>query len=122
METSEQAESGSPFQQRVFVILLFACFLLASVLSAAQKDTAVKRRLVNSTAPSYPTLARSMALAGVVKIDAIVAPDGSVKTVDIKGGHPVLAQAAANTVRQWRWEPTAHESHELVEIRFAPSE
>ncbi len=43
-----------------------------------------------------------MALQGTVKVEALVAPDGSVKTVDIKGGHPVLAQAAVNTVRHWR--------------------
>jgi len=60
-----------------------------------------------------------MALEGVVKIDAVVAPDGTVKTVEIKSGHPVLAQAAVNTVRRWRWEPSAHESHELVEVRFS---
>jgi outer membrane biosynthesis protein TonB len=63
-----------------------------------------------------------MALTGVVKVDALVATDGTVKTVDIKGGHPVLAQAAANTVRQWKWEPAPHESHELVEVRFAPAD
>lgn len=63
-----------------------------------------------------------MALAGVVKIDAVVAPGGTVKTLDVKGGHPVLAQAAANAIRQWKWEPASHESHELIEIRFSPPE
>lgn len=61
-----------------------------------------------------------MALQGVVKVDALVAPDGTVKSVEIKGGHPVLAQAAANTVRRWKWEPALRESHELVEVRFSP--
>ena len=73
-------------------------------------------------AAPYPVLARHMALSGIVKVDAVVAPDGTVKTLDVKGGHPVLAQAAANTIRQWKWEPAAHESHELVEIRFSPPE
>jgi TonB family protein len=63
-----------------------------------------------------------MALQGTVKVEALVAPDGSVKTVDIKGGHPVLAQAAVNTVRRWRWEPAARESHEVVEVKFSPEE
>jgi TonB family protein len=61
-----------------------------------------------------------MALQGAVKVEALVGPDGSVKSVEIKGGHPVLAQAAANTVRRWKWEATAHESHELVEVKFSP--
>jgi TonB family protein len=104
------------------LLLFLAFFPPASQWSAAQTDAAPKRKLVNHTEVSYPSLARSMALTGVVKVDALVAPDGSVKTVNIKGGHPVLAQAAMNTVRQWKWEPSPHESHELVEIRFAPPE
>ena len=86
----------------------------------AQQEAASKRRIVDRAAPAYPPLARSMALEGVVRVEALVAPDGSVKTVDIKGGHPVLAQAAQNAVRHWRWEPAAHESHEVVELKFSP--
>jgi TonB family protein len=63
-----------------------------------------------------------MALQGVVRVEALVAVDGSVKDVAIKGGHPVLAQAAVNTVRRWRWEPASHESHEIVELKFSPEE
>jgi len=36
-----------------------------------------------------------MALQGIVKVEVLVEPDGRVAAVDIKGGHPVLAQAAA---------------------------
>jgi TonB family protein len=98
----------------VFAIALF----LVPFRSHAQDS--VKRRLMDRVAPSYPTLARSMALEGIVKVEALVAADGSVKTVDVKGGHPVLAQAAANAVRRWKWEAASHESHELVELKFAP--
>jgi TonB family protein len=61
-----------------------------------------------------------MALAGTVKVETLVAPDGSVKTVDVKGGDSVLAQAAANAVRRWRGEAPAHESRETVELQFPP--
>jgi TonB family protein len=121
MNTRHTAEFRLPSQRRALVVFFVAMFLSVSVLSTAQKDLA-KRRIVNSVAPAYPQLARSMALSGVVKVDALVAADGSVKAVDIKGGHPVLAQAAANTVRRWKWETTTRESHELVEIRFSPPE
>jgi TonB family protein len=100
--------------------------LLAAMLwfspSHLQAQDSGKRRLIERSTPAYPTLARNMALEGVVKVDALVAPDGSVKNVDIKGGHPVLAQAAANAVKRWRWEPAPRDSHEVVEIRFAPGE
>lgn len=98
---------------------------VGSVLSSfprahAQQESTSKRRMVEHAAPAYPALARSMALEGTVKVEALVASDGSVKAVDIKGGHPVLAQAAAKAVRQWRWEPSGHESREQVEVKFSP--
>jgi TonB family protein len=103
-----------------FAVLFLVCIPLTPSLSA--QDIASKRRIVIRSAPAYPALARHMALSGLVKIDALVAPDGTVKAVDIRGGHPVLAQAASNTIRQWKWEPASHESHEQVEIRFTPPE
>jgi len=108
----------------VYVSLLALAGLvsLTPKLSKAQQDSAGMRRLVTRVAPAYPALARNMALQGIVKVEVLVAPDGSVKTVDVKGGHPVLAQAAANAVRRWRWEPSAHESHEQIEVKFSPEE
>lgn len=61
-----------------------------------------------------------MALQGTVKLEVLVSPDGTVKETQIKGGHPVLAQAAVNCVRRWKWEPAARESHETVEVKFSP--
>lgn len=104
-------------------IWLAALVILGSVcsLSSSQaQDSAGKRRLVSRVVPAYPALARGMALAGTVRVEALVLPDGSVKTVNIKGGHPVLAQAAAVAVSKWRWEPAPRESREPVELKFDP--
>jgi len=99
------------------LVAVFGALMFGPALAGAQAGS---RKLVLRTAPVYPELARSMALQGVVKVEAVVAPDGSVKDVAVKGGHPVLAQAAVNTVRRWKWEPTAHESREVVEVKFSP--
>jgi TonB family protein len=99
--------------------LLLAALMLLVPLHLQAQD-AGKRRILDHAAPPYPALARNMALRGIVKVEALVAPDGSVKTAEVKGGHPVLAQAAVNAVRGWRWEPAARESHEVVEIKFFP--
>ena len=69
-----------------------------------------------------PDLARSMGIAGVVRLEAVISSDGSVKAVAVKGGDPVLAQAAVNAVRKWRWEPAPHESRQLVEVKFTAAE
>ena len=100
------------------VATLFALFI--APYSYSQQDASGKRRLVERSAASYPSLARSMGLQGTVRVEAVVSPDGSVKTVDVKGGHPVLAQAAVVAVRKWKWEPAVRESREPVEVKFSP--
>ena len=72
------------------------------------------------TPANYPTLAHSMNIRGVVKLEALVAPNGTVKSVAVKGGHPILAQSAVTAVGHWKFEPAAHETKELVEIKFDP--
>ncbi len=104
----------------VWQTLLVAIFvLLALPVHSLAQDTA-KRKIVDHATPVYPEIARSMALAGSVKVEAVVEPDGTVKAIDIRGGHPVLAQAAVNAIRRWRWESAPHESREVVEIKFNP--
>jgi len=34
----------------------------------------------------------------------------------------VLAQAAVNAVRKWKWEPAAHETRQLLEVKFDAAE
>jgi|SRR5271156_1884951 len=81
-------------QAAVGTLLLAGALCFVSPYSPSQESA--KRKIVMRSAAVYPNLAREMALEGSVKVEAIVAPDGSVKAVNIKGGHPVLAQAAVN--------------------------
>ena len=55
-------------------------------------------------APVYPDLARRMNITGVVKIAVTVSTNGSVKNAKVIGGHPVLASAALDAVKKWRFE------------------
>ena len=96
-----------------------AAGLSHSRISAQAQETG-KRRVVDHAPPVYPALARRMALEGVVKVDALVAQDGTVKSVENRGGSPVLTQAALDAVRRWKWEPATHETHEIVEVKFTP--
>jgi TonB family protein len=61
-----------------------------------------------------------MHLSGTVKIQVVVAPNGMVKDAKVVGGHPVLAGAALDAVRKWRFEPAAVESSGVVDIKFEP--
>ena len=102
-----------------FLTIVSGLLILAPQRSRAQQPDSARKLVARTPAP-YPPLARAMALQGTVKIEVLVSPDGAVKETQIKGGHPVLAQAAVNSVRHWKWEPAAHETHETVEVKFTP--
>src|ERR1700726_2435819 len=101
----------------VALFVLVPILMLVSSFASAQDGG---RKVVIRVVPKYPSLARTMNLQGVVRADVLVAPNGSVKLVEVKGGHPLLAQAAQTALREWKWEPAPRETHESVEIRFSP--
>jgi TonB family protein len=68
----------------------------------------------------YPQLARTMSLKGTVRLEALVLPNGTVKSVQVKGGNPLLVQSAQNAIREWKWVKAEHETTELVEFKFQP--
>jgi TonB family protein len=105
-------------QESASAVLVLVSMLLFCAIHSQTQDAGNKRRILDRVAPVYP--ANNATLQGVVRIDALVAPDGRVKTVAVKGGHPLLARAAADAVRRWRWEAAARESHDSGEVKFAP--
>jgi TonB family protein len=88
----------------------------------AQNQSAeeITRRAKNKVQPFYPDLARKMNISGTVKIEVIVAPNGTVKEARVVGGHPVLASAALDAAKKWRFEPAPAESTGIIEFKFEP--
>ncbi len=85
---------------------------------AQTEDTA--RRVKSKVAPAYPELARRMSLTGTAKIEVVVSPNGTVKDARVVGGHPVLANAALDAVKKWRFEPAPAESTGVIDFKFEP--
>jgi protein TonB len=71
--------------------------------------------LIRQVKPPYPPLARAARISGVVRLAAIIAKDGSIQNLQLLSGHPLLAAAAMEAVRQWRYKPTLL-SGEPVEV------
>lgn len=82
------------------------------------KGQETNRKVKNKVSPVYPELARRMNITGVVKVRVTVAANGSVKDAQLVGGHPVLANAALDAVKKWRFETRPEETAETVEFRF----
>lgn len=57
--------------------------------------------------PEYPSLAKQARISGTVQLHAFLAKDGSVESLAvIPPAHPLLAPAAVEAVKQWRYKPT----------------
>ena len=78
------------------------------------------RLILTKVIPHYPDLARPMRLEGTVKLTVTVAANGSVKSVEAVGGHPLLLKAAQDAIYKWKWAAAPEESQELIELRFHP--
>ena len=61
---------------------------------------------MNKVQPLYPALAKQARIQGTVRLQAVIAKDGSVVELQVISGHPLLVQAALDAVRQWRYRPT----------------
>lgn len=104
----------------VTLFLAVAAIAMAS-LAGAQANSAsasADRKVATRVAPVYPELAKKMHIHGVVRVEAIVRPNGSVKTTRVLGGNPVLVDAAVDTVGKWKFETSQGETTEVVQLTF----
>ena len=63
-------------------------------------------RRVHHVDPVFPPIAKQARIYGTVKLEAIIAPDGTIQNLKVLSGHPLLVQAAISAVQQWRYAPT----------------
>lgn len=61
--------------------------------------------LVHQVKPQYPELAMKARIQGTVVLQAVIGKDGTVQDLRLVSGHPMLAPAAIEAVRQWRYRP-----------------
>lgn len=61
--------------------------------------------LIRDVSPEYPPEAGRARIEGTVVLIAVIGKDGSVLDVRVENGLPILAQAAIQAVRQWRYKP-----------------
>ena len=84
------------------------------------KTDELSRKPRTKVAPVYPDVARRMGVTGTVKLSVVVAPNGTVKSSKVIGGHPVLVNAAMDAMKQWKFESAPSESSGTVEFKFQP--
>jgi len=107
--------------KRVLLLLVAALIALTVSMEAAQSSsatTASDRKVTSKVSPVYPDLAKKMHIHGTVRVEAVVRPNGAVKTTRVLGGNPVLVDAALDAVGKWKFESAQAETTEVVQVTF----
>ena len=79
-----------------------------AVVSAAdrvQLSPQTARSVTVSVPPDYPLLARQMKVQGAVILQALISREGAIQELQIVSGPAILATAAREAVKQWRFKP-----------------
>lgn len=63
-------------------------------------------KLIQKYTPKYPAEAKAARVQGQVRMEALIAKDGTVKNLTLLGGPPELVASAMDAVKQWVYRPT----------------
>lgn len=96
---------------------IVATGLMLSVASGAAFAQQTRKAL-NNPAPAYPELAEKLHLKGSVKVKLVIGADGTIKDTQFQGGNPVLVDAVARALKEWKYAPAGSESTVSLEFKF----
>jgi len=61
--------------------------------------------LIQQTLPTYPSLARTARVEGVVVLEGTVNVSGRIENIHVVEGHPLLIDEAIRAVKKWKYRP-----------------
>jgi TonB family protein len=76
------------------------------------------RKVKSKVSPTYPDLAKRMNVTGTVKVQVVIAANGTVKSTKVIGGHPLLVESSLDAVKKWKYEPGTEDTTTTVEFVF----
>ena len=68
-------------------------------------SSVIQDLLLRKVAPVYPPLARQARIQGSVILKVVINKSGNVESMQLISGHPLLAPAAIEAVKQWEYKP-----------------
>jgi TonB family protein len=108
----------SVLRKMVFALSAASLFSAAVALPQSAITDEGRRKTKTRVSPAYPDLARRMNVAGKVKIEVVITPDGHVRSTRVVGGHPLLVQTCQDAVKEWKFTPASEETTQVVEFEF----
>jgi protein TonB len=102
----------------VTLVLSTSAVLVPKALGQGTPVDTAKRKVKTRVVPDFPPLARQMNMAGKVKIEVTISPDGRVTSSKVVGGSPLLVGSALDAIKKWRFESAPKETSEIIEFDF----
>jgi protein TonB len=84
-------------------------------------------KLIFQVSPEYPEVARMARIQGTVRLEAVISKEGTVESLKVVNGPPLLIKAAFDAVAQWRYQPTLLNGEPVevateIEVKFTLGE
>jgi TonB family protein len=104
------------WRNRAQRLALCACAAgLLPLVIAPQKN---EPKPVKKVMPAYPDVRKRMGISGTVRLHVTIAPDGSVKDVEARGGSAIFAEAVTKAVKEWCYPPSDRQRVSNVSMAF----
>src|SRR6476620_7464118 len=97
------------FMTRAFALLLLSCCLMPAVAQDSPvtinvPEETMQKLVIHKVKPDVPA-EPGMRIEVTVVLDAIIGKRGSIESLQMVSGHPMLVPAALGAVKQWRYRP-----------------
>jgi TonB family protein len=108
---TDSIKGGSKQQGNNAIVEASSTTKLAASQNVWLSPTQAETLILSRTEPQYPPEALAAHRAGNVVLEVQVAEDGSVSNIRSLSGDPILAAAATEAVRNWRYKPYRQHDH-----------
>ena len=97
---------SSAFQRAILLCLIATATLQAQSAGPARLSGGViAGNILTKVAPIYPPIARAAHVGGTVVLHAIISKAGTIESLAVISGPPMLQGAALDAVKQWTYKP-----------------
>lgn len=106
---------------RLMIVAVMAATLLSARPSCAQTRDH-DRKVMTRIEPDYPETLKRLYIGGAVRVETVVASDGTVESTKLLGGNPILGQSAIKAIKKWKYAPASGKETVVVKLEFNPYE
>jgi TonB family protein len=96
------------------------CLMVALLAIPAHGQTPAYRKVITRVQPEYPDTLKRLYIGGIVRLEGVIAPNGTVESTELIGGNPILGQNAMRAFKQWKYAQANTKEKLVVTFEFDP--